>query len=103
MALDDALKRLAAVDERKSRVVELRYFGGLSVEERGGVLIRWRTWAAISGGVLIAFIAILGYLLTRPLPPPRVLRAVQLTNTNRPKSGVVTDGTRIYALDWETP
>ncbi len=38
LALDDALKRLAAVDERKSRVVELRYFGGLSVEETGEVL-----------------------------------------------------------------
>jgi len=36
--LDDALKRLAAVDERKSRVVELRYFRGLSVEETGEVL-----------------------------------------------------------------
>ena len=33
LALDEALKKLAAVDERKSRVVELRYFGGLSVEE----------------------------------------------------------------------
>jgi len=38
VALDDALKRLAAVDERKSRVVELRYFRGLSVEETGEVL-----------------------------------------------------------------
>ena len=33
VALDDALKALAAVDARKSQVVELRYFGGLSVEE----------------------------------------------------------------------
>lgn len=32
-ALDDALQRLARFDERKSKVVELRYFGGLSVEE----------------------------------------------------------------------
>jgi RNA polymerase sigma factor (TIGR02999 family) len=38
IALDDALLRLAAVDERKSRVVELRYFGGLSVEETAEVL-----------------------------------------------------------------
>jgi RNA polymerase sigma factor (TIGR02999 family) len=38
VALDDALNRLAAVDERKSQVVELRYFGGLSVEETGEVL-----------------------------------------------------------------
>ena len=33
IAVDDALKALALVDERKSRVVELRFFGGLSVEE----------------------------------------------------------------------
>jgi RNA polymerase sigma factor (TIGR02999 family) len=38
VALDDALRALAAVDQRKSRVVELRYFGGLSVEETAEVL-----------------------------------------------------------------
>ena len=37
-ALDDALHALAAVDERKARVVELRFFGGLSVEETASVL-----------------------------------------------------------------
>jgi len=38
VALDDALEALAKVDERKSRVVELRFFGGLSVEETAEVL-----------------------------------------------------------------
>jgi RNA polymerase sigma-70 factor, ECF subfamily len=38
VALDDALDTLAAKDERKSRVVELRFFGGLSVEETAEVL-----------------------------------------------------------------
>lgn len=38
VALDEALERLAEVDERKARVVELRYFGGLSVEESAEVL-----------------------------------------------------------------
>lgn len=33
LALDAALEKLARVDERKSRLVELRFFGGLSVEE----------------------------------------------------------------------
>lgn len=33
IALDEALKRLAQLDERQSRVVECRYFGGMSVEE----------------------------------------------------------------------
>jgi RNA polymerase sigma factor (TIGR02999 family) len=37
-ALDEALEALARVDERKSRVVELRFFGGLSVEETAEVL-----------------------------------------------------------------
>ena len=38
VALDHALRALEAVDPRKSRVVELRYFGGLSVEETAEVL-----------------------------------------------------------------
>jgi RNA polymerase sigma factor (TIGR02999 family) len=37
-ALDDALRALATFDERKSRVVELRFFGGLSVKETALVL-----------------------------------------------------------------
>ena len=38
LALDQALKELAGVDARKSHVVELRFFGGLSVEETAEVL-----------------------------------------------------------------
>jgi RNA polymerase sigma-70 factor (ECF subfamily) len=38
VALDDALEALAKLDERKSRVVEMRFFGGLSVEETAAVL-----------------------------------------------------------------
>lgn len=38
VALDDALKALAETDERKARVLELRYFGGLSVEETAETL-----------------------------------------------------------------
>lgn len=37
-ALNDALERLATIDERKSKVIELRFFGGLSVEETAEVL-----------------------------------------------------------------
>jgi RNA polymerase sigma factor (TIGR02999 family) len=37
-ALDDALEALAKFDERKSRVIEMRFFGGLSVEETAIVL-----------------------------------------------------------------
>ena len=63
VALDDALRALAAFDERKSRVVELRYFGGLTAEEAAEVLgvslatveREWRTARAwllleLSGG-----------------------------------------------------
>lgn len=38
VALDRALEALAAVDVRKSRTIELRFFGGLSVEETAEVL-----------------------------------------------------------------
>ena len=38
IALDDALNGLAKVDARKARVIELRFFGGLSVEETAEVL-----------------------------------------------------------------
>ncbi len=38
VALDEALEELAKLDPRKARVVELRYFGGLSIEETAGTL-----------------------------------------------------------------
>jgi len=38
VALDDALNNLVKIDEQKARIVELRYFGGLSVQETAEVL-----------------------------------------------------------------
>ena len=38
LAMDDALDALAAVDARKAQVVEMRFFGGLSIEEAAGAL-----------------------------------------------------------------
>jgi RNA polymerase sigma factor (TIGR02999 family) len=38
VALDEALQALAKFDERKSRVIEMRFFGGLTVEETAAVL-----------------------------------------------------------------
>jgi RNA polymerase sigma factor (TIGR02999 family) len=38
LALDDALQRLEALDPQKSRIVELRYFGGLTIEETAEAL-----------------------------------------------------------------
>ena len=67
VALDDALDSLAKLDERQSRMVELRFFGGLSIEETSEVLgisapTVKREWASarawlyqeISGGSLDA-------------------------------------------------
>jgi RNA polymerase sigma factor (TIGR02999 family) len=57
IALDDALDTLAKIDERKCRVVELRYFGGLSVEETAealGVSIQTvgRDWSSAKAWLL---------------------------------------------------
>ena len=38
LALDEALSRLEQIDARKAKVIELRFFGGLSVDEAGEVL-----------------------------------------------------------------
>jgi RNA polymerase sigma factor (TIGR02999 family) len=38
IALDDALRALASFDQRKSQIVDLRFFGGLSIEETADVL-----------------------------------------------------------------
>jgi RNA polymerase sigma factor (TIGR02999 family) len=50
LALDLVLQELAVLDARKCRIVELRFFGGLSVEETAAVLqlsarTVWREWA----------------------------------------------------------
>ena len=57
--LDDALKDLAAIDPRKSQVVELRYFGGLSVDETAEALgvspvTVMREWRSAKGWLLRA-------------------------------------------------
>lgn len=57
IALDDALKRLAQFDELKSRIVELRFFSGLTIEETAEVLgiapitvsVQWRAAKAWLG------------------------------------------------------
>ena len=62
---------------------------------------RWQTWALV-GGALITLAVILGYVPARLAVPPRVLRTVQLTNTNRPKSDIVTDGSRLYFIEGQS-
>ena len=63
---------------------------------------QWRTWAAVAAGLFIVIAAILGFVLTRPVIPPRILRTVQLTNTNLPKSDIVTDGSRLYFIEGQS-
>jgi len=46
MALDEALKRLEKIDKQQARIVELRYFGGLSLEETAEALRVSRTTVA---------------------------------------------------------
>jgi serine/threonine protein kinase/Tol biopolymer transport system component len=57
------------------------------------------TWAVAVGGALIVIATILALVLRRPSEPPRLLRTVQLTNTNRPKADIVTDGSRLYFIE----
>ena len=59
IALDDALQDLAELDPRKSQVVELRYFGGLSVDETAEVIgvspvTVMREWRSAKGWLLKA-------------------------------------------------
>lgn len=46
LVLDEAMSRLAAIDERKTRIVELRYFSGLTLEEAAAALDISRSTAA---------------------------------------------------------
>lgn len=59
LALDEALDKLAAFDQRKAQVVEMRYFGGLTMEEIADVLkvhvnTVTRDWAAARAWLLAA-------------------------------------------------
>ena len=56
LALDEALERLTKVDPQRSRIVELRFFGGLSNEESAEVLGRFASYdsTAMGGGKSVA-------------------------------------------------
>jgi eukaryotic-like serine/threonine-protein kinase len=56
-----------------------------------------RGWVAI-GVVAIVVFAVLGYWLTRPLPPPKVSGYARITNDGREKFDMVTDGARLYFI-----
>lgn len=57
VALDEALTRLAEFDPEQARLVELRFFGGLSIEEAAGVLCVSRTTVKRNWNVVKAWLA----------------------------------------------
>lgn len=67
-----------------------------------------RHWAVVSTGIAALVAATLAYLLTRPLPPPKVLRYIQITSDAQGKVwypwvsgpiGLATDGSRVYFME----
>jgi serine/threonine protein kinase/Tol biopolymer transport system component len=55
-----------------------------------------RRWARAGAAVAVIVAAVLGYLLTRRLPPPRVISTTQITRDNHRKDLVLTDGPRLF-------
>jgi serine/threonine protein kinase/Tol biopolymer transport system component len=53
-------------------------------------------WALVGGGIVLLFIALIGYLASRSVPPPGVSGYVQITHDGNRKSIVGTDGARLY-------
>src|SRR5271157_2291850 len=100
--LREDLKRLKRELDSGRSVVTSALPGALVAARYAHPHRRWQTWVVVAASALIAIMAFLGYLLTRPVAPPRILRTVQLTNTNRPKSGVVTDGSRLYFIEGQS-
>jgi Tol biopolymer transport system component/predicted Ser/Thr protein kinase len=70
-----------------------------------------RTWAAASGAAIVIVAAVMAYVLSRPLPPPRVLGYSPITHDGRQKPSttwadlipppMLTDGSRVYFYEWD--
>jgi serine/threonine protein kinase/Tol biopolymer transport system component len=56
----------------------------------------WSRWVTAVTGIVIFSAAILGYLATRAIPPPKVSGFIQLTHGAAAYAGLVTDGSRLY-------
>ena len=62
-----------------------------------GVAMSSRRWRNLGLGLAALVIALaMAYLFRPTLPPPQILSSMQITNDGQPKSGMATDGTRLY-------
>src|SRR6202035_2810768 len=68
---------------------------GAAVVSKPGRL-GWKTWAAAGCSLALLIIALLIYLQSRPLPPPKVSGYVPVTHDGNPKRLVGTDGAWLY-------
>src|ERR1051325_1244406 len=63
----------------------------------GRVAISSRRWRNLGLGLAVFVIALaMAYLFRPTLPPPQILSSMQITNDGQPKTGMATDGTRLY-------
>lgn len=69
--------------------------GGAMAAEPSRPFVRWNLWLASVGGLALV-VSGLAYILSRPLPPPRVSGYIQITHDSAPKLLVGTDGSRLY-------
>jgi eukaryotic-like serine/threonine-protein kinase len=62
-----------------------------------GVAMSSRRWRNLGLGLAAVVIALaMAYLFRPALPPPQILSSMQITNDGQPKTGMATDGTRLY-------
>src|SRR5208337_2832220 len=107
-ALRADLKRLKR-DTDSGRSAATATATGVEAAPRAGVRRPARTWAAASGAAIVVVAAVLAYVLSRPLPPPRVLAYSPITHDGRQKPSVLlanlipppllTDGSRVYFFE----
>jgi Tol biopolymer transport system component/DNA-binding winged helix-turn-helix (wHTH) protein len=80
-------------------------FSGIAVAAPSRVVTRreisrWILWVGAIGATSVFIAGLLGFFLLRPLPPPRVVNYVRVTNDGLPKifgsANLVTDGVRLY-------
>jgi serine/threonine protein kinase/Tol biopolymer transport system component len=96
------LKRLKRdTDSGRSGTVSVENYAA-EKSRSTSVSYRQLIWGALAAALVLAAAAVLGYFVTRSVSPPGVLRTVQLTNTSPPKSGIVTDGARLYFIEGQS-